>query len=62
MAIKTMAHRQRISRGVKDAWARRAKWQPPKGTEAMFADLKTKVGATEARRLVQEHARIRGTQ
>ena len=36
------------------------KWSPPPGTELLFDGLRKKVGKTEARRLVEEHARARG--
>ena len=54
----------RIGAGVKAAWGRRrrAPWVPPTGTEEMFADLRTKIGDHKARRLVEEHVRIKGAQ
>lgn len=49
--------RARARRIALKARAMRQPWSCPSGCEEMYLDLKTKVGATEARRLVEAHAR-----
>ena len=71
-ALADPAVRAKMSAARKKAWAdpavrakmsaarKKRKWTPPLGAELLFDELRRKVGKSEARRLVEDHARARG--
>ena len=50
-------YREKVAAGVR-ASNGKLSWEPPAEHAAMFEDLRTKVGSTEARRLVEDHIRV----
>lgn len=59
-ALADPAVRAKMSAARKKAWAEKTRWHPPSGTEILFEVLRKKVGPTEARRLVEDHALAKG--
>ena len=57
--VKRANRSKAISLAIRRWYQDRAPWQPPTGLEDMYIDLCRKIGKTEARRLVLDHARCK---